>query len=426
MNKGVVLLLGLLTVALGLTACGGGGGGSEEQVKIGVVGPMSFVQGEHHWYGAKMAADEINAAGGIKVGDKTLKIKLVKVDTNEMNSVQDAASAAEKALTVDDVDYLVGGFRSEAVLAMQEIAMDNKTLFLGAGASDPELCDRVKEDYDRFKYWFRVTPVNSNDLGRLDFLLLKMVGDQMKQELGIAKPKVAILAEKASWADAIVDKGKGMLALLGMESVGEWRPSPTATDVSAELSAIERSGAQIIFTSFSGPVGIPYARRWGELKIPAASVGINVEAQKQGFWDATGGKGDYEMTLNTYAAVKMSPRTIPFVEKFVKETGELPTYNAGTYEAVYLLKEAIEKAGAVESEKLIPVLEDMQYETPSGKIVFTETHDVTWGPGFVTGIGVQWQNGDVKCVWPLNWEGVTYEGAVKYQIPPWVVEKWKQ
>ncbi len=74
-----------------------------------------------------------------------------------------------------------------------------------------------------------------------------------------------------------------------------------ATDVTAELSAIQRSGAHIIFTIFSSSVGIPFARQAGELKIPAVQVGINVEAQKDSFWQATQGKGNYVITSNTYA-----------------------------------------------------------------------------------------------------------------------------
>ena len=82
-----------------------------------------------------MARDEINAAGGIKVGGKARKIELVRVDTNEMVSPGDATNAMERAITREKADFLVGGFRSEAVLAMQEIAMDYKKLFLGCGAA---------------------------------------------------------------------------------------------------------------------------------------------------------------------------------------------------------------------------------------------------------------------------------------------------
>src|SRR5512147_3311273 len=97
---------------------------AQDTLRIGVLGPMAFVQGEHHWAGAELARDEINGAGGISVGGKKLKIELIRVDTNEIQSVPDATNAVERAITRDKADVLIGGFRSEAVLAMQEVAMD--------------------------------------------------------------------------------------------------------------------------------------------------------------------------------------------------------------------------------------------------------------------------------------------------------------
>ena len=415
-----------LSLVIGV-ACGGDDDEDEAEIKIGVIGPMAYVQGEHHWYGAQLAAEEINAEGGVLVGGESYQIKLVQVDSNEILSVTDAASAMEKAITRDNVDFLVGGFRTEAVFAMQDVAMDYETIFLGCGASADELCTRVADDYDRYKYWFRVTPINSTNLGRVDFALIAMVAEKIKAELGIEVPKVAILAEKAVWADPIVEKSYTYITAMGMEIVGEWRPSATASEVTAELSAIEAAGAHIIFTSISGPVGIPYATQWGELEITAASVGINVEAQKEGFWDATGGKGNYEMTMNTYARVNITDETIPFVDRFVERVGEFPTYSAGTYEALYLLTAAIDRAGTLDSDAVVAELENTDATGAQGRLVFTEDHDVTWGPGYVTGLGVQWQDGEMNCVWPPAggaWEGVDYEGTVDYILPPWVVEEW--
>jgi branched-chain amino acid transport system substrate-binding protein len=211
-----------------------------------------------------------------------------------------------------------------------------------------------------------------------------------------------------------------------MEVVGTWRPSDTATDVTSELTAIEDAGANIIFTTFSGPVGIVYAKQWGEKQIPAASVGINVEAQKQGFYASTDEYGNYDTTLNTYApGVKITDQTIPFVDTFVDRFGEVPTYNAGTYEALYILKEAIERAGTLDSDAVVAELEKTDHNGTAGRLMFDEAHDAVWGPDYVTGLGVQWQDGEMKCVWPPadgSWEGVVYEGAVDYKLPPWVIE----
>jgi len=422
-------------LALAVTACGKTAGeqgkgtqapSSAQPIKIGVVGPMGFVQGEHHWLGATMAADEINKAGGIKVGDKMRPVEVVKIDTNEINSVTDAASAVERALTVDKVNFLVGGFRTEAVLAMQEVAMDYKTIFMGCGAAHTELCDRVEKNYDRFKYWFRVTPLNSNLLAKVDFLLLAEAAKALREQLGIQKPKVAHLAEKAAWADPIVAAAEKTIPQMGMELVGTWRPSATATDVTAELNAIKDSGAQIIFATLSGPVGVVVGRQWGELQIPAMPVGIFVEAQKKGWLEATGGKGNYVATINTYARTAMTDKTIPFYDAFVQRSGQFPTYNAGTYEAINILKEAIEKAGTLEADALVKVLESETFIGTAGKLKFDKKHDVTFGPGLITSVGTQWQDGELVMFWPNGWEGVTYPGAKPYKLAPWLVEKYKK
>jgi branched-chain amino acid transport system substrate-binding protein len=123
-------------------------------IKIGVLGPMSQPQGQYHWMGAEMARDTINKAGGVSVGGKKMQIELVRGDTNEHQSIPDATNAIERVITRDKVDFLVGGFRSEAVLAMQEVAADYKKIFLGAGSAHPQLAQRVEQNYERFKYWF--------------------------------------------------------------------------------------------------------------------------------------------------------------------------------------------------------------------------------------------------------------------------------
>ncbi len=431
MRRGVVALLIVCLVAVALVP--GCQPTPEGTIKIGVIGPMTFIQGEQHWYGAKMAADEINEAGGIVVGNVTMKIELVQFDSNEMLSVPDAKMAMEKAVTVDKVDFLLGGFRTEAVLAMQDVAMDNQKIFLGCGGADAILNKRVAEDYDRYKYWFRVTPVNIEVLGLVIFLNLEMVMKAIKDQLGIEDIKVAILMEKTVVGDTVVEHAHHLVPAMGAELVGTWRPSATATDVTAELSAIKNSGAHIILTFFSGPSGIVYAKQWGELEIPAASVGVNVEAQKMGFWDATGGKGNYETTLNAYGRVEQTDKSIPFYDKFIEEMGEFPTYTAGTYDALYILKDAIERAGTLDSDAIVIELENTDYYGGSGRVVFTSTktgtpHDVTWGPGYATALGTQWQDGELLCVWPPadgSWNGIVYEGTGAYKLPPWVIDYWE-
>jgi branched-chain amino acid transport system substrate-binding protein len=226
---------------------------------------------------------------------------------------------------------------------------------------------------------------------------------------------------------------------MGMELVGVWRPSDKATDVTAELSAIQRSEAQVIFTIFSASVGIPFARQAGELKIPAIQVGINVEAQKDSFWEVTQGMGNYVVTMNTYArGVEANELTKPFVDTYVKRFGETPTYTADTYSVIVnTLAPAIEEVGTLDSDKIVAVMENRVHKSCAGTVAYLKDaegrplHELAWGPGYLTSLGVQWQDGELKAWWPNKWKAtpeapeVTYKGIVPLKIPPWMIEKYK-
>lgn len=435
-EKGILILVLAFLFAVSSYSIASG----QDVIKIGVIGPMKFVQGIGHWNGATMAAEEINAKGGIQVGSKKMKVELVQADSNEFLSIPDATTAIERLITRDKVHFIVGGFRTEAVLAMQDIAMEHKKIFIGVGAAHDELCLRVARDYKTYKYWFRGSPFNSSFLGRTSFIHLGTVGAILKGSLNIPKVKVAIAAEKAEWAEPMIKAAEATIPAMGMETVGIWRPSAVATDVTAELSAIQRSEAHIIFTIFSASVGIPFARQAGELKIPAVQVGINVEAQKDGFWQATRGMGNYVATMNTYArGVESNELTKAFVDTYVKRFGETPTYTADTYAAIiYGLAPTIEQAGTLDADKIVSILEERVYKTPSGTIKYMKDaqgrhlHELTWGPGYLTALGVQWQDGELKAFWPNKWKAtpeapeITYKGMVPYKIPPWMVEKYKK
>ncbi|MBN1847193.1 MAG: ABC transporter substrate-binding protein [Deltaproteobacteria bacterium] len=411
-----------------------------DTIKIGVIGPMNFVQGQGHWNGATLAMEVINAKGGIQVGNKKMKIELIKADSNEHLSIPDATNAMERLMTRDKVDFVVGGFRTEAVLPMQDIACEYKKIFIGCGAATDAICTRVAEDYDTYKYWFRMTPFNGTNLAKASIAHLMSTAGAMKQAgLNIPKFKVAAAIEQAQWADGFVGLAKAYIPKLGMDLTGVWRPSANATDVTAELTAIQRSGAHIIYAIFSGPVGIPFARQTGELKIPAIQMGINVEAQKDDFWEATQGMGNYVMTSNTYARdVEQNENTKAFVDAYVKRFGETPTYTAGTYDAIlFALAPSIEEAGTLNSDKIVSILENRVFKNTTSTIKYVKDsegrhlHDIQFGPGYSTGLATQWQDGKLKGVWPYKWVAaqgapeVTYKGIVPIKIPPWVIEAYK-
>jgi branched-chain amino acid transport system substrate-binding protein len=400
----------LRTFIVGLAACvftaAVSSGAQAQTIKIAILGPMAFVQGENHWAGAEMARDEINQAGGINVGGKRMQIELIRADTNEMTSVPDATNAIERVITRDKADFLIGGFRSEAVLAMQEVAMDYKKIFLGAGAAHSKLGINVEQNYNRYKYWFRYTPTKDVDLARTLFAVMASIAQQVRTQLKTDTPKVALLAEKAVWTQALIAAAQKNLPAMKMEVVGLWQPSATATDVTAELSAIDRSGAHIVFTILSGPVGISVGRQMGERDMKAVAWGINVEGQKEEFWKAAAGKAQFVSTLDTYAEVEMTPKTIAFVQAFKKRYGKAPTYNAATYDAIMFLKANIEKVGSLDADKLVESMEKAEHVGTGSVVTFDKRHDLVWAVGKTAGIAVQWQDGQKVPFWPPNVKGM--------------------
>ena len=375
-------------------------------IKIAILGPMAFVQGENHWAGAELARDEINKAGGVNVGGKKMQIELIRADTNELQSVPDATNAMERVITRDKADFVIGGFRSEAVLAMQEVAMDYKKIFLGAGAADAKLGENVEKDYNRYKYWFRLTPTKSPDLFKTLLAVLNSVAGQVRESAKKEQIKVALVAEKAAWTEPLVKGLQATLPKMKMDLVGTWQPSPLATDVTAELAAIERAETDLVFTTLSGPVGITLARQMGERSMKAVAFGINVEGQKDDFWKAAGGKANYISTLDTYADVEITPKTTAFMKAFRARYGRAPTYNAATYDAVVLLKDMIEQEKTLDADKLVAAIEKGTHVGTGAVATYDKRHDLVWEIGKTAGIATQWQDGRKVAFWPPNIKGV--------------------
>jgi branched-chain amino acid transport system substrate-binding protein len=413
-------------------------------IKIGVSAPLKFAIGQHIAKGAEMAADEINAAGGVVIKGERYNYEVIPVDDNCFLSVTDAVSAIEKLITVRKVNFVLGGYSSQGTLAQQEVMADNKVIYLATGGTHPQLNERIAKNYDRYKYWFRIW-VCSTPQAFNYFAQVSSIVEKVKSELGIPKPKVALLMDKAIWIDPIGAMAKKLFPAMGCEVIGEWRPSVQATNLTAEFSAIKSAGAHMIFQVSAGPIGHLYGKQWGELKIPACLIGVNVEANDFSHWDGTRGMCNYEETSG-YPRVSFSKKSLPFWDKFVKRYNEPPMYTASiNYDVLFYLKDAIEKAGTLNSDALIPFLEKTDYLGTIGRVAFTprnhpRPHDLMVGPDYTFMFAGQWRDGKFLPIWPNgkdihpaivaagfpgDWKKIKLEGAVEYQVPPWVKEFWK-
>jgi branched-chain amino acid transport system substrate-binding protein len=412
-----------------------------ETIKIGIYGPLKFLVGIDAQRGAMLAAEEINEAGGINIKGKKHKVELFIADSNELISVPDALNAVERLIKLNNVRFVIGGYRSEAALAMMDMMFKNKVIFMTTACSHTEFADRVAKDYEKYKYWFRVGVPSVRGIGTVVLGILEESMQKVRKDMNIQKPRVAIIAEKALFADALTGLATGTIPKLGGEVIGSWRPSPHATDVSTELTAIKEAGAHVIFTALAGPVGVTVSRQWSQLQIPTALIGLNNEAIDPKYWEKTGGMCNYEATYNMLTGTtRITEKTIPFYNKFSSKFGIPPIGAAsGNSDAVHLVKKAIEETGSLDPDKLIEKLETMEFVgNHSPKVAFYPkghkwAHDLIYGPKYTTLVGIQWQNEKCLAVWPTGrpvlgdktWEGLRYDGTVDYVLPPQMIKYWK-
>jgi branched-chain amino acid transport system substrate-binding protein len=164
-------------------------------------------------------------------------------------------------------------------------------------------------------------------------------------------------------------------------------------------------------------------KQWSTMKMKSLPMGFVNAAEQPGFWKATEGKGEFlivNLVNGGNAPAKITPWTMKFADAYKKKWGLEPEGygTSSSYMAVYVLKEAIEKAGSTESGAVITALENTNLMGVYGKISFDKkSHQVipSLDPaqGAVTSI-VQWQKGKRVQVFPPK----TAEGKVL--LPPWM------
>ena len=135
---------------------------AEKPIVIGAPLATAFLYGWDAERAIRLAVEEINAKGGVNVGGKKRPFEVVVMDTRDLEPgvpVSDALLTVEKLILEKKADFIIGGpVRSEAALAaMDLLSKYKKVSILTTGALTPAYHARVAENYDKFKYCFRIS-----------------------------------------------------------------------------------------------------------------------------------------------------------------------------------------------------------------------------------------------------------------------------
>jgi len=403
---------------------------SDHIVKVGILDPMTEIQGEGAWKGAYLACDEINTAGGITVGGETYYFGLVAEDTSEAETSLDISkgtAAATKIITEDGAQFIIGGFRTESVLAYEEIIMAAKMLFFGTGASTDIFCQNVLDNYTIYKYFFRTMPINSTSLARSLLTYLAYLKGYMSAVLNRTISKVAIIREDLDWTAGMDAFLNGYLPAYNMTVVADvgFPITAEAANFATYWQQIDAAGAQITVPIISAQGGILMTTQYAQIKPKTIVAGIDVMSQLDTFWGETGGACEYEVVLQSTLRTNKTTKTIPFWDAFLDKYKSEPLYTAvGSYDSMYILAEGIERAQSFNSTLIIPYLESMNianpFEVAGGNDAFTSSHDLQLGPNWSYTLFTQWQADGIKEA--VSTGGLLYSDSIvtgALVLPEW-------
>jgi branched-chain amino acid transport system substrate-binding protein len=386
-----------------------------ENIKIGVCADIDFAGGKATLQGAILAAEQVNAEGGI-LGRN---ITIVAEDDDTLTSTDPTigSNALTKLIIVDKADFIITSGIMSVANIYQEIVAEHKKILFHFGDNRDSLTQKVLDNYDRYKYYFRCL---ANETAYR--LINNQVYLAMREYTGFNK--VAVWGSEIGMGNP-TDDTVAVLNELGFEVVHTAAIPSDVIDFSSYFAQAEAQGAEVIIPliwAISG--GIPLVKEYNVRQSPTVIWGLPYVASQYG-WEYSGGLCNY-VTSSSAAVVAGYPLTskvIPTREAYFERWGEPlgGAYIAFAYDVVrFILPDAIERAGTIETDAVIAALEKTEIEETSlyQDFAFDSSHDVLVR-GYEDHIGsihFQWQDGELVPIYPQKF---MEEAEATYIFPDW-------
>lgn len=328
-----------------------------QPIKLGFIGPLS---GDAAGYGEpmlntqKLAIEAINTAGGIAGRNIELIIEDGKCEGKS------AVTAAQKLINVDQVKIILGGSCSGETLAFAPLAEQSKVLVFSSLASSPDISKAGD-------YVFRNAPSD------------QAPGIQLAELIYKKQKKVAIVSENTEYAQAIKRVFKERFTALGGKIVADEAFQQEEKDFKTYLTKIKAAKPDAIFidpqTGATGGFLVKQIKELG-IKTPVYGVYFGTDKDFKAFAkDASEGF----MYLD-FVADPSKPRVAELFKKYKDAYGtdpNFPQYMVMGYDALYILKDAIEKVGEDPAKIKDHLYTIKNYDGIIGQYGFDENGDVT-------------------------------------------------
>jgi branched-chain amino acid transport system substrate-binding protein len=340
-----------------------------KEIKVGVIasltGPASNV-GKNMWQSAQVAADEINAKGGVSLKDGS-KVPLKLIVGDDESTQQGGQKAATQLITGDKVDILVGGYSSAVTSAYEQTVAEYKIPFVVTGASSPIITHRTDIDTS---YVFHHCPTTDTYGQYTTTFIDQVVRPAVNKKLGAAADRpfrLALIYQDTAFGKGVqtavnetITKNKLNIQLVSQQSfkMGE-------SDFRTPLTAIKAANPDAVYIAAFPNEGAPLitqARRDIGLNTIFLSVENNDNAQ---FYKDFGQYGEGSIIESRF-----SPYTAPvgaladaqgkFKNSYNAKYGVFPDMmGASTYEGIYIAAQAIGNAGTTDKAAVRQALVDL-------------------------------------------------------------------
>ena len=342
--------MSVLLLSVTLTACGS----NDDTVRLGVIGPLT---GQYSMYGlavengAKLAAKEINAAGGVLDKD----IEIIAYDSKGDST--EGVNAYNRLRDQDEIHALIGGTFSSVTLAVKDLAVqDNVPILTPTATNDTVTLDApnvFRACYSDSYQGSTAAIFANDDLGVTNAAVMYNRDDAYSQGLAQA------------FMNEFDDRSLSYTAFeFGAQD----------DDYSALLTNIKDGGYDAVFLP-------AYVAEVGAILTQADTLGLDVPFIGGDGWD--GIEADYADVAdgfyfaNHYSKTDETANVQDFVTNYTEEYGESPNALAAlAYDAVYAMVEAIGDADSLDADDLIAALSALSYEDAvTGAITFDENGD---------------------------------------------------
>jgi branched-chain amino acid transport system substrate-binding protein len=334
-----------------------------EVIKIGHVAPLTggiAHLGKDNENGARMAVDEINAAGGLKVGDKTYKLELVPED--DKADPKEGTLAAQKIVDAGVV-AVVGHLNSGTSIPASKIYSDASVTQISPSATNPKYTEQG------FKTTFRVV-ANDNQQGAV---LANFAANEMKAKT------VAIIDDRTAYGQGLADVFERVAKEKGLKVTAREFTNDKATDFNAILTKVRATKPDVVMYGGMDATAGPMAKQMKQLGIKSRLLAGDGVCSPE-FIKLAGDAADLLTCSMAGEAVEKLAKGEDFKARYKQKfNAEVQVYSPYSYDAVYVIAEAIKRAGKADRAAVTAVMPQTNYAGLTGQIQFDEKGDIKGG-----------------------------------------------